>query len=104
MSTLNKTLEILEKVHLVEGYEDFSINYANRNSGWLSYQLHKDRDFSVLAAISTLRSVRRVKTFYFGKKQRLGALADEYIDALEQADALLQTHLEEQYGIIQIKQ
>ena len=104
MTTLYKTLVILNKAHLLEGYEDFSKNYADRNGGWLSYQLHKKRDFGVETAINALRYIRELKTFYLGKRQRLGSLVDDTIEALEQVERLIQAHLEEQYDIIQIKQ
>ena len=104
MTTLYKTLEILNKEHLLEGYEDFSKNYADRNGGWLSYQLHKKRDFGVETAINALRYIRELKTFYLGRRSKVGAIVDDNIEALEQADLLKQAHLEDRYGIIQIKQ
>jgi len=52
LTTLSNALEILDKAHLVEDYEHFSKNYVDRNGGWLSYQLHKDRDFCVETAIN----------------------------------------------------
>ena len=104
MTTLSNTLEILNKAHLVEDYEHFSKNYVDRNGGWLSYQLHKDRDFGVETAINTLRYVRQLQTFYFNKRRVVGALVDENIEALKQVDGLIQKHLEDRYGITQIKQ
>ena len=104
MTTLSNTLEILNKAHLVEDYEHFSKNYVDRNGGWLSYQLHKDRDFGIETAINTLRYVRQLQTFYFNKRRVVGALVDENIEALKQVDGLIQKHLEDRYGITQIKQ
>lgn len=104
LNTLTETLKILNKVDLIESYEDFSKNFADRSSGWLSYQIHKNRDFGIETAINALKETRRVKTFYLGKRQRLGSLVDDTIEALEQVERLIQAHLEEQYDIIQIKQ
>ena len=105
MTTLSNTLEILNKAHLVEDYEHFSKNYVDRNGGWLSYQLHKDRDFCLETAIITLRNIRKVKTFYLNKRHSIGGIVvDDKIEALEQADSLIQAHLEDRYGTIQIKQ
>ena len=104
MTTLSNTLEILNKAHLVEDYEHFSKNYVDRNGGWLSYQLHEDRDFGIETAINTLRYVRQLQTFYFNKRRVVGALVDENIEALKQVDGLIQKHLEDRYGITQIKQ
>ena len=104
MTILSKTLEILNKAQLIEGYRHFSTNYVDRNAGWLSYQLHKDRDFCVETAINTLRHVRKVKTFYLERHKALGGVVDENINALDEADSLIQGHLENRYGIKQIKQ
>ena len=104
MSILKQTIDLLSKAHLLEGYEHFSINYVDRNAGWLSYQLHKDRDFGIETAINTLRYVRQLQTFYFNKRRVVGALVDENIEALKQVDGLIQKHLEDRYGITQIKQ
>lgn len=104
MTTLYKTLETLNIAHLLEGYEDFSKNYADRNGGWLSYQLHKKRDFGVETAINALRYIRELKTFYLRGRSKVGAIVDDNIEALEQADLLIRAHLEDRYGIMQIKQ
>ena len=104
MSILKQTIDILSKAHLLEGYEHFSINYVDRNAGWLSYQLHKDRDFCVETAIITLRNIRKVKTFYLNKRHSIGGIVDEYIEALTKADRLIQAHIENKYGILEIKQ
>ena len=104
MNTLNETLRILNEADLIEDYEHFSKNYVDRNAGWLSYTLHKQRDFGVLTAINALRYIRQLKTFYFNRKKQFGAIVDDNITALEQVDRLIQTHLEQQYGILQIKQ
>ena len=104
MTTLSNTLEILDKAHLVEDYEHFSKNYVDRNGGWLSYQLHKDRDFCLETAIITLRNIRKVKTFYLNKRHSIGGIVDEYIEALTKADRLIQAHIENKYGILEIKQ
>ena len=101
---MNKTLKILEEAHLIEGYEHFSKNYVDRNGGWLSYQLHKDGDFCVETAINTLRSIRKVKAFYLNKRHSIGGIVDEYIEALTKADRLIQAHIENKYGILEIKQ
>ena len=104
MSILKQTIDILENAHLIEGYEHFSIKFVDRNAGWLSYQLHKDRDFGVETAINTLKYVRQLQTFYLRKRGVVGALVDENIEALKQVDGLIQKHLEDRYGITQIKQ
>ena len=104
MSILKQTIDILENAHLLEVYEHFSINYVDRSAGWLSYQLHKKRDFGVETAINTLRYVRQLQTFYLRKRGVVGALVDENIEALKKVDGLIQKHLEDRYGITQIKQ
>ena len=38
------------------------------------------------------------------KRSKVGAIVDDNIEALEQADLLIQAHLKDRYGIIQIKQ
>ncbi len=104
MNTLNETLRILNEADLIEDYEHFSKNYVDRNAGWLSYTLHKQRDFGVLTAINALRYIRQLKTFYSNRSKQFGSIVEDNITALEQVDRLIQAHLEQQYGILQIKQ
>ena len=101
---MNKTLKILEEAHLIEGYEHFSKNYVDRNAGWLSYSLHKQRDFGVLTAINALRYIRQLKTFYSNRRKQFGGIVEDNITALEQVDTLIEAHLEQHYGILQIRQ
>ena len=103
-TTLKQTIEILSEANLIDTYADFSTDFADRNINWLSYTLHKGRDFNAETGINILRHIRKLKTFYFYKKKQVGAVVDENIEALEQADLLIQAHLEDRYGIIQIKQ
>ena len=104
LSILKQTIQILHNAQLLEGYEHFSTHYAQRNAGWLSYQLHKDRDFTVETAINVLRYVRKVKSFYLEKTRLVGVFAEECVEAHEQIDRLIQAHLEDRYGIAEIKQ
>lgn len=104
MSILKQTIQILQNAQVLEGYEHFSTKYAKRNAGWLSYQLHKDRDFNVETAINVLRYVRKVKSFYLEKTRIVGVFAEDCVEAHEQVDRLIQAHLEDRYGIAEIKQ
>ena len=54
--------------------------------------------------IITLRNIRKVKTFNLNKRHIIGGIVDEYIEALTKADRLIQAHIENKYGIIEIKQ
>ena len=54
--------------------------------------------------IITLRNIRKVKTFYLNKRHSIGGIVDEYIEALTKADRLIQAHIENKYGILEIKQ
>jgi len=103
-TTLKQTLEILSEANLIDTYADFSTDFADRNINWLSYTLHKGRDFNAETGINILRQIRKLKTFYFNKRQRVGAVVDDNIEALEQVDRLIQAHLENRYGILEIKQ
>lgn len=104
MNILNKTIEILKRTNLIEDYADFSENYAERNTGWLSYTLHKNRDFTVETSINVLRRIRYLKQQYEAKRLQFGAIVDDNIEALEEVDRLIGKHLENKYGITQIKQ
>ena len=78
-------------------------SYYWKNSKYGGKQ-YKDRDFGVETAINTLKYVRKLQTFYLRKRGVVGALVDENIEALKQVDGLIQKHLEDRYGITQIKQ
>ena len=71
MNLLKQTLEILTQAHLIESYADFSNDFANRNTGWLSYTLHKQRDVNVETAINILRQTRHLKQTYEQKQRRI---------------------------------
>ena len=104
MNLLKQTLEILTQAHLIDSYADFSNDFANRNTGWLSYTLHKQRDVNVETAINILRQTRHLKQTYEQKQRRWGGIMDDSVEALSKVEALLHTHLRDKYGIIEITQ
>ena len=104
MNILNKTIQILTDAQLINDYADFSKNYAERNAGWLSYTIHKKRDFTVETSINALKRTRLLKEYYVNKQKQLGGVVDEYIYALNKVSTLLEKHLETKHGILKIKQ
>ena len=104
MNILNKTIQILTDAQLINDYADFSTNYAERNAGWLSYTIHKKRDFTVETSINALKRTRLLKKYYENRHRQLGGIVDEYIYALNSVSTLLEKHLEKKYGILKIKQ
>jgi hypothetical protein len=103
LNILNKTVQILTDAQLIDDYADFSTNYAERNAGWLSYTIHKQRDFTVETSINALKRTRLLKQHYANKQKQLGGVVDEYIHALNKVSTLLEQHLETKHGILKIK-
>ena len=103
MNILNKTIQILTDAQLIDDYADFSTNYAERNAEWLSYTIHKQRDFTVETSINALKRTRLLEEHYANRQRQLGGVVYEYIHALSKVSALLEQHLEKKHGILKIK-
>lgn len=99
MNKLNKTIEILERTNLIKDYADFSKNYAERNDGWLSYTLHKEKDFTLSTSINVLRNVRCLREQCTAKHDDYDPVVSHNIEALNEVDQLLGQHLKNAYGI-----
>ena len=104
MNILNEIIKILTDAQLIYDYADFSTNYAERNAGWLSYTIHKQRDFTVETSINALKRTRLLEEHYANRQRQLGGVVDEYIHALNKVSTLLEQHLEKKHGILKIKQ
>jgi hypothetical protein len=104
LNILNEIIKILTDAQLIYDYADFSTNYAERNAGWLSYTIHKQRDFTVETSINALKRTRVVKEHYTKRYRQFGSVVDDYMEALNKVIRLLEQHLETKHGILQIKQ
>jgi hypothetical protein len=103
MNTLNEIVKTLKNNQLIETQQDFSGNWVEKNKNWLAYTKHKKRDFSIEAAISTLRNVRIQLAFFEAKQDKLGSIVVDTVDGLTQAEKLLNKYLQTKYGILDIK-
>lgn len=60
MTLLETTYKSLHDCDLTKSTRDFSTKYLNRNANWYSYQTHKNRDFSLTAAVAFVKSVNNM--------------------------------------------
>lgn len=60
MTLIEQTYRKLNDVGLVSTREQFSTQFVGKNSNWYSYQVHVNRDFSVLAAAQLLKEVSKL--------------------------------------------
>ena len=85
MTLLEQIYTQLYYTALVDCAEQFSVDYLGKSKSWYAVQRHKEREFSVSAAIQCVRSLRSM--------QRSKALAEIQRAALCASEARLLVHL-----------
>jgi len=85
----------LRAADLTNNQSNFSRDFCQKHKGWLAYQKHKGRDFSISAAISCLAHVEyELGMYQFLDEISLDPLIEE-IDALSYAEKHLRQFLAE---------
>jgi hypothetical protein len=114
MQTLNRRVTTLEKnilleiykklkaVNLVTNQADFSTTFCKKHKGWMAYQTHKGRDFSIGAAISCLSYIKQELELYLILNDVAFEPLIEETNALTYAENTLRQFLAEN-GISEVK-
>ena len=92
MNIMNDTYTALRNAKLIKSGRQFSITYVNRNANWFAYQKHNGRDFSLVAAIDCLRSIRL-------RTQREEALNGVQTRALQAIENQLTAYLKSTFNL-----
>lgn len=57
---LQEVAEFAIRENLAKNYSDFSVNFLGKNRGWMHYQRHMGRDFSLPALINCLQRFQQL--------------------------------------------
>jgi hypothetical protein len=92
MNQITRTYTQLKEAGLVTSARSFSVRYLNRSPCWFAYNKHIDRDWSVLAAMSCLRSIER-------ESQHREELTSGQMEVLAQLGEAISAHIHRASGL-----
>lgn len=101
MTVLQQTLQIISDANLVIDDKEFSTTWAKRNSNWVAYTTHKQRDYSTDAAFNVLRETRKRMHHLKQVRRRLGNIVEDTLRALTRVEALLLDYLKNKHSIVE---
>ncbi|MFW7358313.1 MAG: DUF6626 family protein [Brucella sp.] len=85
--------EQLKAAGTVRSQSDFSKRFCHKSKCWLAYQRHRNRDFTVSAAIACLTNVRRELAILLAEQAISDKTSIHEIDALQNAESELRRFL-----------